>query len=201
MNPPLHCPTCGAPLAPPTAMQFTCSYCHALLGITAQPQPAPGETAVVRLHGPGSNKILVIKAVRELTGLGLKESKDLVEGAMPVDLHATRAGATLAVAIADLQSAGAQYEVLTGDAPAYREAPARETASLGEPGPLYVTLVRSGPNKIEVIKTIRQVSGLGLKESKDLCDVTPSRFAAPGYTEAQLLRLFQKAGASIRIER
>lgn len=29
----------------------------------------------------GSNKIAVIKAVRELTGLGLKEAKDLVEGA------------------------------------------------------------------------------------------------------------------------
>ncbi len=29
----------------------------------------------------GANKINVIKAVRELTGLGLKESKDLVEGA------------------------------------------------------------------------------------------------------------------------
>ena len=29
----------------------------------------------------GANKILVIKAVRELTGLGLKEAKDLVDGA------------------------------------------------------------------------------------------------------------------------
>ena len=29
----------------------------------------------------GPNKILVIKAVRELTGLGLKEAKDLVDGA------------------------------------------------------------------------------------------------------------------------
>ena len=32
----------------------------------------------------GANKILVIKAVRELTGLGLKEAKDLVEGAPKV---------------------------------------------------------------------------------------------------------------------
>ena len=29
----------------------------------------------------GANKILVIKAVRELTGLGLKEAKDLVDAA------------------------------------------------------------------------------------------------------------------------
>ena len=33
------------------------------------------------LHEAGANKILVIKAVRELTGLGLKEAKDLVDAA------------------------------------------------------------------------------------------------------------------------
>ena len=32
------------------------------------------------LTGFGSNKIQVIKVVREVTGLGLKEAKDLVEG-------------------------------------------------------------------------------------------------------------------------
>ncbi|MDE2040599.1 MAG: 50S ribosomal protein L7/L12 [Elusimicrobia bacterium] len=35
----------------------------------------------VVLTGAGANKIAVIKAVRELTGLGLKEAKDLVEAA------------------------------------------------------------------------------------------------------------------------
>ena len=35
----------------------------------------------VVLESAGSNKIAVIKVVRELTGLGLKEAKDLVEGA------------------------------------------------------------------------------------------------------------------------
>jgi len=35
----------------------------------------------VVLAGAGANKIQVIKAVREITGLGLKEAKDLVEGA------------------------------------------------------------------------------------------------------------------------
>jgi large subunit ribosomal protein L7/L12 len=35
----------------------------------------------VVLTGAGANKIQVIKVVRELTGLGLKEAKDLVEGA------------------------------------------------------------------------------------------------------------------------
>ena len=35
----------------------------------------------IELTGIGDKKIQVIKAVRELTGLGLKEAKDLVEGA------------------------------------------------------------------------------------------------------------------------
>ena len=35
----------------------------------------------VVLEGYGDNKIAVIKVVRELTGLGLKEAKDVVEGA------------------------------------------------------------------------------------------------------------------------
>ena len=35
----------------------------------------------VELKEAGANKIAVIKVVREITGLGLKEAKDLVEGA------------------------------------------------------------------------------------------------------------------------
>jgi len=35
----------------------------------------------VILKGPGANKIAVIKAVRELTGLGLKEAKEVVDNA------------------------------------------------------------------------------------------------------------------------
>ena len=35
----------------------------------------------VVLKAPGAEKIKVIKAVREITGLGLKEAKDLVDGA------------------------------------------------------------------------------------------------------------------------
>jgi large subunit ribosomal protein L7/L12 len=41
---------------------------------------AQTEFSVV-LMGAGNNKIQVIKVVREVTGLGLKEAKDLVEGA------------------------------------------------------------------------------------------------------------------------
>ena len=49
------------------------------------PGPAPAveekDTFDVILTAAGANKINVIKVVRELTGLGLKEAKDLVDGA------------------------------------------------------------------------------------------------------------------------
>ena len=58
----------------------------------------------------GANKINVIKAVRELTSLGLKESKDLVEGApKPVKEKVNKEDA--AAAKAKLEAAGATVEV------------------------------------------------------------------------------------------
>jgi large subunit ribosomal protein L7/L12 len=52
-------------------------------GAAAAAAPAVEEkdTFDVILTGAGANKINVIKVVRELTGLGLKEAKDLVDGA------------------------------------------------------------------------------------------------------------------------
>src|SRR6202161_847881 len=49
-------------------------------GGAAAAGPEEGEVNVV-LTGSGDKKIQVIKVVRELTGLGLKEAKDLVDGA------------------------------------------------------------------------------------------------------------------------
>lgn len=51
----------------------------AVAGAAAAPE-APSEVTVI-LKDAGANKINVIKVVRELTGLGLKEAKDLVDGA------------------------------------------------------------------------------------------------------------------------
>ncbi|MBZ5576942.1 MAG: 50S ribosomal protein L7/L12 [Acidobacteriia bacterium] len=52
-------------------------------GAAAAAAPAAEEKTefTVILTGAGSNKINVIKAVREVTSLGLKEAKDLVDGA------------------------------------------------------------------------------------------------------------------------
>jgi large subunit ribosomal protein L7/L12 len=52
-------------------------------GAGAAPAPAAEEQTefTVTLKEPGAKKIQVIKVVREITGLGLKEAKDLVDGA------------------------------------------------------------------------------------------------------------------------
>src|SRR5450759_5901695 len=49
-------------------------------GGDAAPAEEQSEFSVI-LTGPGDAKINVIKTVRELTGLGLKEAKDIVDGA------------------------------------------------------------------------------------------------------------------------
>ena len=50
-------------------------------GGVAAPAAEEKDAFDVVLTGAGANKINVIKVVRELTGLGLKEAKDLVDGA------------------------------------------------------------------------------------------------------------------------
>ena len=58
----------------------------------------------------GANKVQVIKAVRELTGLGLKEAKDLVDGA-PKAVKEGIAKADAEAAKKKLEEAGAKAEI------------------------------------------------------------------------------------------
>ena len=64
----------------------------------------------VVLTGAGANKVGVIKAVRELTGLGLKEAKDLVDGA-PKPVKEGIAKADAEAAKKKLEEAGAKVEL------------------------------------------------------------------------------------------
>ena len=64
----------------------------------------------VTLTDFGANKVGVIKAVREITGLGLKEAKDLVDGApKPVKEAVSKADAEAAKK--KLEDAGAKAEI------------------------------------------------------------------------------------------
>lgn len=58
----------------------------------------------------GANKVSVIKAVREITGLGLKEAKDLVDGA-PKPVKEGLAKADAEAAQKKLEEAGAKVEL------------------------------------------------------------------------------------------
>lgn len=64
----------------------------------------------VMLMEAGANKVSVIKAVRELTGLGLKEAKDLVDGA-PKAVKEGIAKADAEAAKKKLEEAGAKVEL------------------------------------------------------------------------------------------
>lgn len=73
--------------------------------------PAEEQTEfTVVLAEAGANKVSVIKAVRELTGLGLKEAKDLVDGA-PKPVKEGVAKADAEAAKKKLEEAGAKVEV------------------------------------------------------------------------------------------
>lgn|SRR5690606_35997258 len=64
----------------------------------------------VVLTEAGANKVSVIKAVREITGLGLKEAKDLVDGAPKVVKEAAPK-ADAEAAVKKLIDAGAKAEL------------------------------------------------------------------------------------------
>ena len=68
------------------------------------------QTCALPISAIGDNKVNVIKAVRELTGLGLKEAKDLVDGApKPVKEGISKADSEAAKK--KLEEAGAKVEI------------------------------------------------------------------------------------------
>jgi large subunit ribosomal protein L7/L12 len=76
---------------------------------TAAPVEEQTEFTVI-LKAAGEKKVEVIKAVRAITGLGLKEAKDLVEGA-PQTVKDAVSKDDAAKMKKDLEAAGAQVEL------------------------------------------------------------------------------------------
>ncbi len=58
-------------------------------------------------------------------------------------------------------------------APAAGGAAAEAAPAVEEQTEFTATITEIGPNKIPVIKVVRELTGLGLKEAKDLVDATP----------------------------
>jgi large subunit ribosomal protein L7/L12 len=79
-------------------------------GAAAAPAAEEKTEFTVQLLEAGANKVSVIKAVREITGLGLKEAKDLVDGA-PKAVKEAIPKADAEAAVKKLTEAGAKAEL------------------------------------------------------------------------------------------
>ena len=96
----------------------------------------------------------LLEAFEKMTVLELSEFKTKFE-----DRFGVTAAAPVAMAVAPAGGGGAA----TAEAAAAPEEQTEFTA----------TLTEIGPNKIPVIKVVRELTGLGLKEAKDLVDASP----------------------------
>ncbi len=122
----------------------------------------------------------LLEAFEKMTVLELSEFKKKFE-----DRFGVTAAAPVAVAAAAAPG---------GAAPA--EAVAEEQTEF------TATLTEIGPNKIPVIKVVRELTGLGLKEAKDVVDATP-KAVKEGITkdEAEKIKAaLEEVGAKVEIK-
>ena len=96
----------GVTAAAPVAM----AAAPAAGAAAAAPAEEQTEFSVTLTEYPADKKVGVIKVVRELTGLGLKEAKDLVDGA-PKNVKEAVPKADAEAAVKKLVEAGAKAEV------------------------------------------------------------------------------------------
>ncbi len=133
----------------------------------------------VRIYG--TNKILAIKLVRELTGCGLREAKDLVEQGQGFFV---RVGAdTQARVRAEAERSGIEFDPPLDGSVAPPPAELDELDGEGRYGVRYV----SGPRLIESIKLVRELTGLGLKDAKQIVDTAGLLRTGIGLDEANAI--------------
>ena len=79
-------------------------------------------------------------------------------------------------------------------------APAADAGS-NEPSTVNVVLTSAGGNKIPVIKLIRDITGLGLKEAKEIADNGGNiKENVPSEEANELKAKFEEAGASVELQ-
>ena len=114
----------------------------------------------------------IIDSLKEMTLLEIKEVVDLMKEEFGVDPSAVAVAA----------------------------APAAEAANEG-PSAVDVVLASAGANKIAVIKLIKEVTGLGLGESKAIADNGGVNKENVATAEAEELKAkFEEAGATIELK-
>ncbi len=120
--------------------------------------------------------------IEEIKGLSLLEASELVKG-LEEALGVSAAAATMAAAPAAAAGAAAA-------------APVEEKTEFN------VILTAVGGNKIGVIKAVREVTSLGLKEAKDLVEAAPKAIKeGVNKDEAEnIKKKFTEAGATVEIK-
>ena len=80
--------------------------------------------------------------------------------------------------------------------------PAAPAAAAVEQTEFEIVLMEAGPNKINVIKEVRGITGLGLKEAKDLVDAAPKSIkTAVAKAEAEeIKKKLETAGAKVTLK-
>ena len=79
-------------------------------------------------------------------------------------------------------------------------APAASEEAAG-PSTVTVTLTSAGPNKLPVIKLIKEVTGLGLKEAKDIADNGGAvKENIPSSEADELKAKLEEAGATVEVK-
>ena len=114
----------------------------------------------------------IIDSLKEMTLLEIKEVVDLMKEEFGVDPSAVAVAA----------------------------APAAEAANEG-PSTVNVVLASAGANKIAVIKLVRDLTGLGLKEAKDVADNGGNVKEGIDKEEAEKIKAqFEEAGATVELK-
>ena len=131
----------------------------------------------------GENKVdQVLDIIKEMTILELRDLNLKIQ-----DEFGITAAAPVAVAAAPAAAAGGD-----GAAPAAAE----------EKSEFNVVIKEVGANKINVIKAVREVTTLGLKEAKDLVEATPATVKEGiGKADAEaVVKKLQEAGATAELQ-
>ncbi|CAM4372022.1 MAG: 50S ribosomal protein L7/L12 [Legionella sp.] len=81
-------------------------------------------------------------------------------------------------------------------------APAAAAAAAEEQTEFNVIMTSFGANKVNVIKAVREITGLGLKEAKDLVEGAPSTIkeAVSKDEAANLKKSLEEAGATVEVK-
>ena len=124
----------------------------------------------------------VTSIIEEIKGLSLLEASQLVKG-LEEAFGVSAAAATVAVGAAPAAGGGAA-------------APAEEKTDFN------VILTAVGGNKIGVIKVVREITSLGLKEAKDLVEAAPKpvKEGVPKDEAENIKKKFTEAGATVEIK-